>query len=165
MRSILVIDDDPVFRAMLNTLLAGNGWSVLEAEDGAQGLEMVRDHRPEIVICDLLMPRCNGFQFCRTLRSRPQVSSTTRIIVTSGSGYATDRFNALEAGANEYLTKPVRANELFALLEKHDTAVLRKSAVLPPHLTAEKGLSLRFWGVRGSILREILRLPVLQRDH
>ena len=89
-----------------------------QAEDGESGLKLALDHKPDVVVCDLLMPRCNGFQFCRALNARRSLLPNVKIVVSSGSGYAIDRINALESGADEYVPKPVAADELLALLER-----------------------------------------------
>jgi phosphoribosyl 1,2-cyclic phosphodiesterase/CheY-like chemotaxis protein len=154
MKTILLIDDDPAFRLVLSSLLTANGWKVLEAEDGEVGLHLVTREQPDVVLCDLLMPRCNGFQVCRAIRAQPAPICRTKILVSTGSGYATDKLNALESGADEYLTKPVQPEELFQILERltassngennyvSETAFRRRN---------DKQVKLRFWGVRGSI--------------
>ncbi len=149
MKTILVIDDDRGFRTMLTHLLDVQGWNVLEAEDGEVGLRLAREQRPEVVLCDLLMPRCNGFQVCRSIREQPDALSKTKIIVTSGSGYASDRLNALEAGADEYLLKPVKPAELFSLLDRMTGAEASSSA--SPGIPLSQKTRLKFWGVRGSV--------------
>src|SRR5688572_10275684 len=152
MKTVLLIDDDQAFRGLIKELLRSGGWNVLEAEDGEIGLRMALEHRPSVVVCDLLMPRSNGFQFCRALNARRSSLPDTRIIVSSGSGYATDRINALESGADEYVTKPMRADALLALLEKltekeHKGAVVESAGTFAPMGETK----VRFWGVRGSI--------------
>lgn len=163
MKTALLIDDDRGTRLILARVFKRQGWNVLEAGDGEAGLKMAAEHRPDVVVCDLLMPRCNGFQFCRQLRERNNGSGLPKIIVTTSSGYATDRTNALEAGANEYLVKPINPAELTAALGRlaGDTAMLKKSAdagkkAPPPAAISsapkeDAGVKLRFWGVRGSI--------------
>src|SRR5439155_13808309 len=79
-------------------------WKVLQANDGDAGLELALRNRPELILCDLLMPKSNGFQVCRTIRQQLQ---PTKIIVVSGRDYAVDRASALEAGADEFLLKPM----------------------------------------------------------
>ena len=151
MKTVLLIDDDRALRNILATWLSESGWRVLEAEDGDLGLTLALQHRPDAVICDLLMPRCNGFQVCRALREQGERLPNTKIIVTTGSGYATDRLNALEAGADEYLVKPILPSELTRLLDRitgtgespNSQPVEVRNGAQPPRL--------KFWGVRGSI--------------
>lgn len=152
MKTVLLIDDDAAFRSILSELLRSAGWNVLQAEDGEIGLKLALDHRPEIVLCDLLMPRCNGFQFCRALHARRSFLPDTRIVVTSGSGYAIDRITALESGADEYVTKPLSADQLFALLERVSGSREPESQPPLPSEFAPDGITrIKFWGVRGSV--------------
>jgi phosphoribosyl 1,2-cyclic phosphodiesterase/ActR/RegA family two-component response regulator len=151
MRTVLIIDDDPVFRSLVAGWLADSGWRVLEAADGRQGLEMAEAHHPQIVLCDLLMAPVNGFQFCRKLREIPSLKDI-RVIITSGRDFDADRRSALEAGADDYLTKPINVAQLTVLLSRFHPATGEDAAPPPAGAPAsDPSLSLRFWGVRGSI--------------
>jgi phosphoribosyl 1,2-cyclic phosphodiesterase/CheY-like chemotaxis protein len=155
MKAVLLIDDDNEMRPMIAALLERNGWSVLEAEDGEAGLSLAREHKPEIIVCDLLMPRCNGFQVCRAIRSNPELSET-KIVMISGRGYSTDKLNALEAGADEYLIKPISPSELREALRKVTSedfpTEIKERPPRPMPASQVNGPALvRFWGVRGSI--------------
>ena len=152
MKTVLLIDDDEGLRSILTELLRNGGWNVLQAEDGESGLKIALDQKPDVVVCDLLMPRCNGFQFCRALHARRSTLPNTKIVVSSGSGYAIDRISALESGADEYVTKPVAADDLLALLERLSGSANAKRLepdiieLCPPGVT-----KIKFWGVRGSV--------------
>lgn len=154
MKSALLIDDDPIVRKVLSKALSAAGWTIHESKDGEEGIQAALQHHPTAVICDLLMPRCNGFQVCRALRERTGELTGLKIIVTTSRGFATDRLNAFESGADHYLVKPVLAEEILKLLEgtASTTAGLPHSAA-PPNPAAQLpvGNLLRFWGVRGSI--------------
>ena len=150
MGTILIIDDDSALRALLGQLLEQSGWQVLEAEDGEAGINLARSRQPDVVLCDLLMPRCNGFQVCRTLRADSSLRHI-KIIVTSGRSYVTDRLHAFEAGADEYLVKPIQTDELRRLLRRL-TAQEATAASQPVAAAWSESVPLvRFWGVRGSI--------------
>ncbi|MGZ8898500.1 MAG: response regulator [Limisphaerales bacterium] len=152
MKTVLLIDDDEVLRSILTELLRADGWNVLQAEDGEAGLNLAMEHKPHVVVCDLLMPRCNGFQFCRALNARRSLLPNTRIVVSSGSGYAIDRINALESGADEFVSKPVAPNELLALLERltggNQTGQKDPAS---PEFAPQGTTRVKFWGVRGSV--------------
>jgi phosphoribosyl 1,2-cyclic phosphodiesterase/CheY-like chemotaxis protein len=160
-KTVLIIDDDRALQGALAEPLREAGWIVHEAEGGELGINLALQHMPDIVICDLLMPRCNGYQVCRTIRQQKGVLEHTKIIVTSGSIYNTDRTNAMEAGANEYLIKPVRApvvlERIEALLLGTDASKSgsNNSGVLPPPLPVADlhtfPAKVKFWGVRGSV--------------
>lgn len=168
MKTAILIDDDQVQRDLLASWLAEAGWQVLSAEDGERGMELFRQNRPDIVVCELLMSRCNGFQLCRMIRQEDGLGGTTKIIVTAGGGYATDRINALEAGADEYLVKPIAQRDLLKLVsqlmgddwetvrqerqrtvEAATTRIVRP--LIGPALPMDEPAKVRFWGVRGSI--------------
>ena len=148
MKTVLMIDDDAEYREVMGELLRQNGWQVFGAADGDSGLALAKAHNPLVVLCDLLMPKCNGFQVCRSIRAEGLTQS--KIIITSARDFASDRQDAFAAGANEYLSKPIELSRLLPLL-----AQVRDSADVPD-LTAEplpdtSSAWLRFWGVRGSI--------------
>lgn len=151
MKTALIIEDEASYRGLLAAVLKADGWRVLEAAEGEAGLEAVRTHRPDVVLCDLLMPRCNGFQVCRAIRTDVTLRHT-KIVITSGRDFEADRNSARDAGADEYLTKPIAASVLLATLER-----LRSDTTLTVRRprTGEPGKSspatLTFWGVRGSI--------------
>src|SRR5881296_2056182 len=115
MNTVLVIDDDPLYRKVMAEILEQHGWKVFTAEQGQVGIELAKKHLPNLVLCDLLMPRCNGFQVCRALRADPAQRSA-RIIVTSGRHFESDRQAAFAAGADEYITKPIEIPELLRLV-------------------------------------------------
>ena len=154
MRSVLIVDDGKMIRTQLAVNLRQAGWDVIEAEDGLEGIENALEHKPSAVICDLLMPRCNGFQVCRKLREElPEL----KIIVLSGQAYDADRFNALESGADEYMIKPVDIDRLLKSLETPRQAVKDDAAytsavaeLVRAEVSADEDF-IRFWGVRGSI--------------
>src|SRR5206468_2731604 len=108
------------------------GWTVLEAGDGEGGIRLAIKHQPDAVICNLLMPRCNGFQVCRSIRERGGEIPQPKIIVTTGGGYATDQQNAMEVGADEYLVKPFKGDELIRILEGQPCRQPTVAAEPPP---------------------------------
>lgn len=152
-QTVLIIDDDAPFRQSLVRWLREDGWEVFEAADGEEGISQALQHRPGIVLVDLRLPRTNGFQVCRALRSQRELLPDTRLIVTTGSGYTSDRQNALEAGADEYLVKPIRPSGLSALMKR---LIDQQDVGAGPTGHEEVGASehvtkVRFWGVRGSV--------------
>lgn len=168
MKTALLIDDDRASRLILARWLAADGWQVLEAEDGEVGLQLTREKQPDVVLCDLLMPRCNGFQFCRTLREEQPPLSETKVVIATSSSYNTDRHNALECGADAFLIKPLHREEILPLMNrlrdpslagesKPEPAAPAPTPAMKPeehHCPAPEGPTptlVRFWGVRGSI--------------
>lgn len=117
---ILVVDDDRAIRRFLRISLRGHGFSVAEAADGEEALRAINSFRPDVVILDLGLPDMDGVEVARRIRERAQ----TPIVVLSVRERETDKVAALDAGADDYLTKPFGAGELFARLR----AVLRRFA-------------------------------------
>lgn len=160
MKTILLVDEDQELRTTLRGWLTEAGWHVYEAENGAKGWEVIQQKHPQVVICDLLMPRCNGFRLCHLVRGNESLKNI-RIIISSGRGYPADRANAIEAGADEYLVKPVEQYKFLYLLNQIlEPGWQRKVAAAPPIppdapkepiLVHTEGLKIKFWGVRGSI--------------
>ncbi|MBM3838184.1 MAG: response regulator [Verrucomicrobia bacterium] len=152
MKKILLIDDDPVFRSTLTRLLSGRGWSVIEAEDGEKGLKLAAEQLPAVVVCDLRMPGCNGFQVIRFIQGHRGGLASTKIIVTTANSYASDRQNALEAGASAVLVKPIIASELFKILDgMAQNEQTESSPEAQPSASSAQKTKIKFWGVRGSL--------------
>src|SRR5262245_34528522 len=149
MKTVLIIEDDPDLRGVVAQYLELHGWMVLQAGDGERGVSLARQHRPAAILCDLLMPRSNGFQVCSALRNDLGLKQT-RIIAVSGKGYESNRLNALEAGADEFITKPFNPADLVALLGRI-TEGASSGARQGDMLSPTQPVMLRFWGVRGSI--------------
>jgi len=166
-KTILVIDDDAEYCAMMAQFLEAHGWQTLQATDGTLGFRLVLKHHPEVVLCDLLMPRCNGFHLCRLVRKQPELRDI-KIILSSGRDYPVDRQNALDAGADDYLVKPFVQSRILAALERllnpappeqpaqksgQLTVFPALDADVPPDSSASGSRSalIRFWGVRGSL--------------
>src|SRR5438128_6609957 len=145
--SVLIIEDDDDSRQAMAKLFARADWKVFEAADGDSGVELALRNRPEVILCDLLMPKSNGFQVCRTIRQQLQ---PTKIIVVSGRDYAVDRASALEAGADEFLVKPITWE---VLRESIDRLLIpqRPRATTSPEELGSVPPRLRLWGVRGSL--------------
>ena len=107
---ILVVDDEPQLIRVLRTGLKSRGYDIRAAADGLAGLELFTDWRPDLVITDLAMPNVDGIEFCRRLREISQVP----IIVLSAKGEEKTKVEALDIGADDFVTKPFGIDELLA---------------------------------------------------
>src|SRR5499427_10299980 len=107
---ILVVDDEPQITRVLRTSLGAQGYDVRIANSGEMALEIMKDWRPSLIITDLSMPSIDGVQLCRTVRASSQVP----ILVLSVRDKEQQKVEALDAGADDYVTKPFGMNELLA---------------------------------------------------
>jgi len=107
---ILVVDDEPQITRVLRTSLSSHGYEVSIANDGEAALKAMQDVNPDLIITDLSMPRMTGIELCESIRDRSQVP----IIVLSVRGEDKSKIEALDKGADDYVTKPFSINELLA---------------------------------------------------
>jgi DNA-binding response OmpR family regulator len=114
---ILVVDDEPHIRRVLSTILGGQGFDVLMASDGEEGLETLAANEVDLVILDLMMPGANGLEILAKIRTSPSQSDTPVIILTA-KGQDTDREAAFAGGANDFLTKPFSPKKLIARIHE-----------------------------------------------
>lgn len=114
---ILVVDDEPHIRRMLEAVLGSRGYDVTTASDGLQGLHDLGETSVDLVILDLMMPGANGLEILSQIRTDPTRSSTPVIILTA-KGQDTDREAALAGGADDFLTKPFSPKKLLARIEE-----------------------------------------------
>lgn len=113
MTQILIIDDDPAIQILLKRTLHNQGYEVTIAGNGEEGLEQARKLCPALVICDWIMPRMNGLEVCRQIKATPALSTTMFILLTS-LGSIGDRVKGLDAGADDFICKPIEIAELQA---------------------------------------------------
>ena len=148
MKTILVIDDDKDLRQALTSALEAQGWDVISASNGDDGVELARKHLPKVILCDLLMPGKNGFRVCSTIRDDDALKYSI-LIAMSGKGFEDTRQAAMEAGADEFMVKPLDFARLCEILGQ----ITKRSALESSATTATPAAPpfVRFWGVRGSI--------------
>lgn len=126
-QTILVIDDERDLADLVRRALEQEGFDVILAADGASGLRIAREHRPDLVVLDLGMPDIDGLEVCRQLRCDPRHHHLP-ILVLSARASTADRVIGLETGADDYLIKPFAARELVARVR----ALLRRSVAEGP---------------------------------
>ena len=109
-KRILVVDDEPQITRVLRTSLSSHGYDIRVANNGETALEIMKDWSPDLVITDLAMPNMDGLELCRRLRTKAQIP----ILVLSVRGEERTKVKALDAGADDYVTKPFGIEELLA---------------------------------------------------
>ena len=117
-RGVLVVDDDPFVRKLIATTPEDvTGFDLHEAADGIEAIEIAEREQPALVFLDVDMPRLDGFDACRRLRSIPSTSGTTIVMLTAAHGDSVER-TAEEAGADLFLTKPFSPLALLRLVDR-----------------------------------------------
>jgi serine phosphatase RsbU (regulator of sigma subunit) len=180
---ILIVDDNPANVEILQMRLAANNYEIITAADGEEGLAMARDALPDLILLDIMMPKMDGIEVCRHIRADDSLPFIPIIMVTAKAD-SKDVVAGLEAGGDEYLTKPVdhaalvaRVKSMLRIKELHDT-VLEQSAQLKAQLETATQIQSLFWpkipelkagghiwaesapaGYVGGDLYDVIRLP------
>lgn len=142
--TLLVIEDDTSIAELLQLYLTREGYKVLIAPDGEQGLEMVRAERPTLVVLDLMLPGMSGLDVLKTLRAE----SGTPVIILTARDADQDKIHGLELGADDYMTKPFNPGELVARVR----AVLRRIS------PTEEPAVLSLGGIELSVEERVVRV-------
>jgi len=108
---LLLVEDEPALARGLSDTLRGQGFDVEIASDGQRGLEMALSQRPDLILLDIMLPKMNGFEVCRALRSR---GLDVPVVMLTAKGQEEDIILGLNLGADDYITKPFRTGELIA---------------------------------------------------
>ena len=111
--SVLVVEDAPEFRQLLDAVLCGEGYDVAVATDGGSGIAAARDHDPDVIVLDLGLPDIDGIEVCRQLRE----FTDAYVIMLTGRTDEVDRLLGLTTGADDYMTKPFSPRELVARIQ------------------------------------------------
>ncbi|MCH2393537.1 phosphate regulon transcriptional regulator PhoB [Oceanibaculum sp.] len=119
---ILIVEDEAAIVTLLSYNLEREGFQVLEARDGEEGLLLATERRPDLILLDWMLPLLSGIEVCRRLRRTPQTRSIPIIMLTA-RGEEGDRVRGLNAGADDYVTKPFSPSELLARVR----AVMRRA--------------------------------------
>lgn len=115
---IACIDDSPVLAHTLKKILAPAGYQVLSIPEPMRGFSQLIEHKPDLILLDLLLPNADGYSICKFLRDTP-VFKTTPIIILTGKNTSVDRSRAQLVGATEFLSKPPQAQELLQMVQKY----------------------------------------------
>src|ERR1019366_5322549 len=156
---ILVVDDEPQLRRALRSTLSALGFVVADAESGEAALEMVRAEKFDLILLDVNMPGMSGLETCRAMRARSDVS----ILMLTVRDRTGDKVEALDAGADGYVTKPFDVNELLARIR----AALRRapaSALSESGVVRLDGLEIRFHDRHVIVNGQVARLTPTELD-
>lgn len=115
--SVMVVDDEPMTRTLLQLMLAPADCEVIEAEDGVEALEKLEQSLPDVIVLDVMMPRMDGITLCRHLRQMERTASLPIIMLSAKTNPEAVQ-DGLSAGADKYLTKPVSRKDLLESIEE-----------------------------------------------
>lgn len=116
-RKVLIVDDEPNIVTALEFLLKRSGYDVLLATNGAEALEQVERHRPDVVLMDVMMPIKSGYEVCQRMREQPDLAQI-KIVMLSAKGSEAEVSKGLSLGADLYITKPFSTQELVETINR-----------------------------------------------
>jgi len=117
-KHVLVVDDSATNRHVVTTLLRKEGYDVSTAVDGEDALQKVAAERPPLIVLDIILPKVNGYQILRQLKSAPETRDI-KVILVSSKDQESDRFWGLKQGADDYIAKPYAESALLAAVARH----------------------------------------------
>lgn len=116
-KKVLVVDDSPTDLQLMSNLLKKQGYEVVTAVDGEDALDKAAATQPPLVVLDIILPKKNGFQVCRQLKTT-EGTRGIKVILVSSKNQDSDRFWGMKQGADEYIAKPYRDDELLAAVAR-----------------------------------------------
>jgi DNA-binding response OmpR family regulator len=149
-KTVLVVEDEQEIRELLAHYLRKEGFRPVVAPDGETGVALARSERPDLILLDIMLPKMDGLEVLRLIRSDPAISRTPLMMLTA-KGDETDRVVGLELGADDYIPKPFSPREVLARIK----AILRRSAPSPE---ADAGKVFDYRGIRMDIDRHEVRV-------
>jgi CheY-like chemotaxis protein len=117
--TILVVDDDPSAVEIVRTYLEARGYRVATASDGREALAKLEEVRPALVLLDVMMPGMDGWEVARIIKNHPELGEKVRVVMLTALGGFADKQEGLRAGADDYIVKPIRLEELGKTVERN----------------------------------------------
>jgi len=117
MSTVLIVEDSIAQREMITDLLKASGLQVTHAGDGVEALETIQSTTPDLVVLDIVMPRMNGYELCRRLKSDPKTQNVP-VVMCSSKGEEFDRYWGIKQGADAYIAKPFQPTELVGTVKQ-----------------------------------------------
>jgi twitching motility two-component system response regulator PilH len=117
MNTVLVVEDSPTQRELIANLLKGSGLKVMVAKDGMEALQQVQLYCPDLVVLDIIMPRMNGYEVCRKLKTDPKTQNVP-VVMCSSKGEEIDRYWGMRQGADAYIIKPFQPKDLLVTIKQ-----------------------------------------------
>ncbi|TKB09876.1 PleD family two-component system response regulator [Desulforhopalus sp. IMCC35007] len=115
---ILIVEDSPTDRKIAESVCLDQGYRTVVVTEGDKVLAIATEQKPDLILLDVILPNKNGFQVCRQLKNN-EATKDTKIVIVSSKDQASDKFWGLKQGADDYLTKPYKEQDLIAVIEKN----------------------------------------------
>ncbi|MGB5594692.1 MAG: response regulator [Crocosphaera sp.] len=117
MRAVLLVEDSPTQQKMISSILKKNGWQVIVVGDGIKALDNIQQLSPDLVVLDIIMPKMNGYEVCRRIKSDPNTQNVP-VVMCSSKGEEFDRYWGMKQGADAYIAKPFEDIELIGTIQQ-----------------------------------------------
>lgn len=117
MNKVLIVDDEKALRVLIAGTLEIGDYNILEADNGIDALEIVKQEKPDLIILDVMMPGMSGYEVCKQIKTNPDLANI-KILILTAKGQQSDKEAAKEARADYYLAKPFSPMELLSLVEE-----------------------------------------------
>ncbi|MEM1281151.1 MAG: response regulator [Cyanobacteria bacterium P01_D01_bin.6] len=117
MSTVLIVDDSSALREMIAGLLVNAGMTILEAKDGAEAQQKIEASPPDLVVLDIVMPNMNGYELTRWIKTNPKTQDVP-VVICSSKGEEFDRYWGMKQGADAYIAKPFRPNEMVETVKQ-----------------------------------------------
>jgi len=117
MSTIMIVDDSVTLREMISDMLKKSGVNVIEASNGEEALEHLKEHSPDLVVLDVVMPKMNGYELCRHIKKDPKTQNVP-VLMCSSKSQEFDRYWGMKQGADAYIAKPFHPQELIATIKQ-----------------------------------------------
>ncbi len=114
---ILIVEDSPTAMLQITTILQNKGYELMHAVDGEEALQKAVENMPHLIVLDIILPKKNGFQVCRQLKTASHTQDI-KILMLSSKSQESDRYWGLKQGADDYMTKPFEANDLLKKVDE-----------------------------------------------
>ena len=157
---ILVVDDEPQIRRVMKTALASNGYEAYEARTGEEALESLRANNPDLILLDMNMPGMGGMATCREIRAVCEVP----IIILSVRDTEQDKIAALDAGADDYMTKPFSVNELLARIRANLRRFAGPTSAAEEPIVVSENFSVDIAARQATVNGQVVRLTPKEFD-
>ena len=116
-KTILIVEDSPMEMKLMMSLLEDRGYQLFSATDGEEAVAAAQRHHPDLILLDVVLPKKNGFQVCRQLKSSPDTAAS-KIVLVSSKSLDMDRYWGLKQGADDYVVKPFNSANVLAAIER-----------------------------------------------